>query len=346
MDSNSVRSALPGTSLPAVVPTGVPTDLNQYFKHHSRSFSFAARFFTAADRERVCRLYAFCRITDDIVDEAEKSGPPQYDAQEAIAAWKQLVRQSFDGTPSGIPWLDQLMRESRAAQTPFELIGELFKGVESDLTTVRISTEEELDAYAYRVGSVVGIWMCYLLGVQSARMHDFAAALGSAMQITNILRDVGQDLDANRVYIPAVLLSRYGLTIDDVVEMKRSGSISENYVALLRHLMDTADSRYERAWEGLVRLPPRFGLAASIASGVYRGIHREIIRNRYNNLTRRARTSSTRKLLLAMTSWCRLRELRRDLSSGRANVTERPIPGQSRFSPLAEKNPFNHSYRD
>jgi len=346
MSSNLSSPSESGVLMPIRIPSGVPLELERYFKHHSRSFSFAARFFAPEDRPRVCRLYAFCRVTDDIVDEAGRLGHGKYDAREALATWKRLVRRSYDGESSGIEWLDVLMRETRATETPFGVVEALFDGVESDLDGVRVSNESELETYAYRVGSIVGIWMCQLLGVRSQRMHDFAAALGSAMQITNILRDVGQDLDTDRMYIPATLLSRYDLTLDDISEMKRAGKVDSRYVSLLRHLMDIADSRYEQAWEGLVRLPSRFGLAAAIASGVYRGIHREIVRNGFDNLTRRARTSGMRKLVLAVTSWCRLREMRRHLAAAPASNAEKAVRSSAKFSPLTEKGSMNHSFRD
>lgn len=312
-----------------IVPSlsDVPVDLAAYFRQNSRSFSFAARFFSKADREKIGRLYAFCRITDDLVDEyvhdesagERHSGEPAGAApgddvrianvREALRRWRTLAEASYRGNRSGIHWLDTLMLETRQSGATFELVETLLAGVESDIDFNCVSTESELDAYAFKVGSVVGIWMCFLLGVRSPHLHDYAADLGTAMQITNILRDVGEDLDAGRIYLPSSLLDAHGISHDDLCAMRIAGTPTPEYISLIRGMMTRADRLYERAWIGLAMLPPRFGLAAAVASGVYRGIQAEIVRNGFDNLTQRAHTSSFTKVVLAVRSWRRLRQV-------------------------------------
>ena len=228
-----------------------------------------------------------------------------------LDAWLALARRAFETHDTGIDWLDAIMAESAQAGMPFSLIIELIEGVRMDLGTVALQSVEELDCYAYRVASVVGIWMCYLFGVTAAWMHERAAALGRAMQITNILRDVGEDLRHNRIYLPADLLRAHNVTPADLRRMQAGGSILPAYRRLVEALMERAEGYYEQAWEGIVVLPRRFGQVMAVAAPVYRGIHRSIRRNGYDNFHRRAYTSFARKLWLAVHGRWRLARLKR-----------------------------------
>ena len=301
------------TSVPPVADSAfladLPADTWQYFARNSLSFSFAAVGFKAADRRRVSWVYAFCRLTDDLVDRAEHE--PRERVEARLDAWLALSRRAFETHDTGIDWLDAVMAESAQAGMPFSVITELVDGVRMDLGSVALQTVEELDRYAYPVASVVGIWMCYLFGVRAAWMHERAAVLGRAMQITNILRDVGEDLRHNRIYLPADLLRAHNLTPADLRRMQAGGPTLPAYHQLVEALMARAERYYEEAWEGIVLLPRRFGQVMAVAAPVYRGIHRSIRRNGYDNFRRRAYTSFTRKLWLAVQGRWRLSRLKR-----------------------------------
>ncbi|MEX0821388.1 MAG: carotenoid biosynthesis protein [Rhodothermales bacterium] len=289
-----------------------------FFAAHSRSFSFASRWFERGERRLIAGLYAFCRTTDDFVDRGDADAAV---VAARLEAWAALVEQAYATGDSGIPWLDAVMSASADRGAPIDLAHELIEGVRMDLVHVRMQTWEDLDLYMYRVASVVGIWMCYLFGVRDPDAHAQAAALGKAMQLTNILRDVGEDLAEDRVYLPREVLDRYGLTEEvlrayaglaspgpesglpawtrSVNGSSPAEAVPAAYRAMMHEMIGRAEALYEVAKPGLSALPETFGRAAAVASSVYRGIHAEVVRNGYDNLRRRAVTSPPRKLLLA-----------------------------------------------
>ena len=284
-----------------------PDGLKAFFSSHSRSFSFAARFFSSDQYQLVTRLYAFCRTTDDIPDTiALRDGSQR--AEEELNAWEERVYLSYQGIPSGIEWLDELMNRSNQAGVPFDLIQDLIVGVRTDLRSVEIKTVEELDRYCYCVASVVGIWLCYLFGVRDREILERASAMGRAMQVTNILRDVGEDLQMDRLYLPTELMGAYGVSKNDLQRMA-SGEvpISEEYQSLLEDLMERAEADYQYAFRGLSAIPPSFARAAAVASEVYKGIHRSLRRNQYDNFKRRAYTRWYEKVFMAMRALRRLK---------------------------------------
>lgn len=289
-----------------------------YFSHHSKSFSFAAALFPAEERELVSGVYAFCRMTDDFVDEAQDEPIEQIEAR--LGLWMSITRAAYERQASGIPWLDEVMGASARAGVPFELIEELVEGVRMDLGQVALQTVDELNLYAYRVASVVGIWMCYLFGVKDAWTHERAAALGRAMQITNILRDVGEDLQNDRIYLPADLLQKHGITALDLTIMQVNGEILPAYRRLIDELMSMAEQHYEKAWAGIIELPESFGKVISVAAEVYRGIHRGILRNGYDNFHYRAYTSFREKTWLGLQGHLRLARRKRAHQRARQTI--------------------------
>lgn len=282
--------------------------LNDYFAYHSRSFSFAARFFSPEQYRLVTRLYAFCRTTDDIADiYAASHGKEQAIAQ--LDEWERRVQLSFQGIPSGITWLDELMYRSLQTGVPFEVISDLIAGVRSDLDQVSFNTLDELNRYCYCVASVVGIWLCYLFGVRDPEVLDRAAAMGRAMQLTNILRDVGEDLSMHRRYIPLELMQKHGISQDELLAME-AGTLqpTESYKILMEDLIERAEADYRFSFRGLSAIPQSFARAAAVAAEVYKGIHRGIRRNRYNNFKHRAYTRWYEKILLTLRGLNRLRK--------------------------------------
>lgn len=285
------------------------TPSSDFFRHHSRSFSFAARLFPSGMRHQIAGLYVFCRVTDDLVD----AGQDEDDSLDRkLDAWRDLARSSYEGVPSGITWLDELMTVTARNGAPFELIDDLVEGVRMDLGGVSFQTMADLDLYTYRVASVVGIWICYLHGISDPEVLQRAAALGRAMQITNILRDVGEDLEKDRVYLPASLLSAHGVTREDLHRMANGAPVSSNYREVIEELIAHSEADYDFAFPGLAVLPLPFARASAVAAGIYRGIHGAIRRNRYDTFTNRAFTTFIQKVVLSTGALYRLRRLRRN----------------------------------
>ncbi len=274
-----------------------PEAVSHFFGRHSRSFSFASRWFPAPERRLVGCLYMLCRTVDDLVDKSESH--QREDVERELDVWLRRARAAYDGRLTRIDWLDEIMVASRNAGVPFQVVEDLFAGVRSDLGGVRIKTWEELERYTYQVAAVVGIWICHLFGVRDKEMLLRAADLGRAMQMTNILRDVGEDLRQDRVYLPEVLLREHGLSADDLKAMARSGFHSVEYRNVLIRFMERTEALYDCASPAVVLLPGNLGRPTAVASAVYRGIHAVIRSNGYDNLNTRAVTSASTKARLA-----------------------------------------------
>ncbi len=280
-------------SLPALSELDDPWS---YMARHSRSFSLASRMLGDAERPHVVRMYAWCRFTDDLADRP----PAGADAAEAVEAWLECSREAYAGRPSGIDLVDRVMGEMARHGIPFVYASDLVEGIRSDLRFVPFRDLAELRVYTHRVAGVVGRWLTELHGVRDPWMLERAAALGHAMQLTNIVRDVGEDWDQGRVYLPLTTLAGHGLSVEDIGAMRRGErQMDAPYHAVIEELMTIASHDYAAAREAIPLLPCRFRRAAAVAAAVYEGIHDVIRQNGHDNLHRRAVTTSARKVALA-----------------------------------------------
>ena len=295
-----------------------PEERLAFFGRHAKTFRFASRLFPEAALRRVAGVYAFCRFTDDLVDEAEETDLTLVEGR--LHTWMILAREAYDGGLTGIALLDDVMGEMRESGVPFLYVEELGRGVRMDLTTGGYETLEELRTYSYRVASVVGGWLTELFGVQDPWVLERAFALGHAMQLTNILRDVGEDLHRGRIYLPQRLMETHGVDRELLeATAKNRGRTSPGYRRLVATLMSKADADYERAFQAIPTLPRFFQGPVAVAAKVYQGIHDEIRRNAYDNLSRRARTTLWRKLLLGVKGLLALRRARKRIAEVRVN---------------------------
>lgn len=272
---------------------------------HAKSFRFASRLFPAERREQVKGVYAWCRYTDDLVDESDLPAP----ALEArLDAWLRISRRAYEGEATGNALADRVMPEMREAGVPFGYAEALIEGMRMDVRGTEYTTLTELWTYTYRVASVVGLWMTELFGIRDPWMLDRAASLGHAMQLTNILRDVGEDLAAGRLYLPTSWLTAHGLDRADLERMTRTGEIDPRYRELIERLMAVAEREYDHAAPAIERLPDFYRRPVAVAADVYRGIHRAIRANDYDNLSRRAYTTTMDKLKLGAGALLRSRQ--------------------------------------
>ncbi|HEX6036582.1 squalene/phytoene synthase family protein [Longimicrobium sp.] len=289
-------------------------DWERYFAVNSRSFRFAARFFPPGEWERVARVYAFCRVTDDLVDTGEA------DAEEMLDEWTHLSRRAYEGRETGIALLDRLMRETASAAVPFTYAAELAEGMRMDLRARRYANMAELRVYTYRVASVVGLWITELSGVHTPRVLEKAAEMGHAMQLTNILRDVGEDWRRGRLYLPADHLETHGISEDAIEGMCRGDAPGPAYRRMTEELMRSAEASYAAAFPAIRELPAAFRRPVAVAAHVYRGIHAPLRRAGYDNLRRRAVTSGAAKAMLAARAlWDLWRLERRPAPAGAAD---------------------------
>lgn len=282
-----------------------------YLARHSHSFRYAARFLPPPYDRLIADVYAFCRFTDDLVD--GDTVTPAAELRVRLDHWRALARRAHGGRPTGFALLDRPLMEMGRRGIPFEYASELISGVGMDLdgrpgrdahtvtASRRYATLAELDLYSYRVASVVGVWLTRLVGVHEASVLQRAADLGHAMQLTNILRDVGEDWRNGRLYLPLDVLSRHGITEGDIDRAaKGEGPMPHGWASVVEELMEAADARYARSLDAVRALPTFFRTPVTISGLVYRDIHTAIRRNRYDNLTQRAHTSGVRKLWLGV----------------------------------------------
>ena len=258
------------------------------------SFYYAFRFLPPPRRRAITALYAFCREVDDVVDEAT-------DAQLAatrLAWWRQEIALLFDGRPQ-----HPVSRALQPALTPFgitaERLNEIVDGVEMDLTQTRYLDFAGLERYCYRVAGVVGILAAGIFGYTDPRTLEYAQALGTALQLTNIIRDVGEDARRNRIYLPIEDLQRFGVSAADLLQ-RRHG---EAFVALMRFQAARAREFYARAMDALPAVDRRAQRPGLIMAAIYRTLLEEIERDGFQVLRQRTSLTPLRKLWVAWKTW-------------------------------------------
>lgn len=231
----------------------------------SKSFSFASFFFSKTEREGAWLLYSWCRACDDRIDQA-----PSAEAQlQALADLERDTRRAARGDQTLTdPVFQGLAVVLREFQIPEKYPLDLLRGMRMDVEGREYQTLEELEEYCYCVAGVVGLMMCHVMGLSDSRALSNAVAMGSAMQLTNICRDVEDDLALGRIYIPTDFLLEAGLTRANFA----TSAGRARWPALTARLLDAADERYRHGVAGLRYLSFRAALAVAIAGRVYRRI--------------------------------------------------------------------------
>ena len=276
-----------------------PRAWRAYFGEHARTFHLTARLFPPRQAGLVAGLYAYCRFTDDLVDDPEDTASIER-IQARLSVWRKLSLDAYEGRPTGIALLDSVMGDAAELGVARQYPEALLDGVAMDLAPRAYRSWSELERYTFGVAGAVGGWMSQLFGLRDPELLERAHALGHGMQLTNIARDVGEDWRLGRSYLPTELLVGHDVSPDAITRMARGTQpISSGYREAVQELLERADGYYDAAWPGIRALPTFFRRPVAAAAVAYRGIHREIRRNGYDNLTRRAHTSTARKVLLA-----------------------------------------------
>lgn len=261
-------------------------------RRHSSTFYLGSRLFPAQQRQAVSAIYAVCRSGDDAVDEAASVA----EGQERLARWWQGVERAYAGAPApeeplelALAWLLEHY------EVPKEAFDELYLGFLSDLHPQPFEELEALLLYCRRVAGVVGLMIAPIAGYRGGEATlQNALALGQAMQLTNILRDVGEDLLRGRCYLPQALLARHGVSL----ELLREGRVTDNYRSLLEELTALTRQLYRQGWRGIPKLRGPAASAVAVAALNYEEILRKLQQNGYDNLTRRAHLRPLERLAL------------------------------------------------
>lgn len=255
----------------------------------SKSFSVASRLLPAPIRERTTVLYAFCRVTDDHVDDDPLA------SKRTVDGLRRRLDEAFAGRSSDDPVDRAFAALLQDTPIPPALPEALLEGMEWDVEGRRYANLEELQDYAARVAGTVGAMMTLLMGVREPKALARACDLGIAMQLTNVARDVGEDARRGRVYLPFDWLEG----IDVEAWLARPAPIPEVKTAV-RRLLDEADALYRRADRGVAMLPRECRIAIRAARLVYSDIGRTISAADYDSVTRRAVVPRSRKLWLLL----------------------------------------------
>lgn len=262
---------------------------------HSKSFSFAARLISAEKRPAIWALYAFCRTVDDIVDH------PTAQTETELNTWRQVTHghNPAPHDPVAVAWNDTVKRYDIPRHYALELID----GVERDLYQTRYHTFADLSTYCYGVASTVGLMSMHITGFSGPEAIPYAVKLGIALQMTNILRDVGEDWQRGRLYLPLEELTGFGLSEQDI----ERGIVTDTWRRFMRFQIARTRSLYQQAWPGLQMLDNSGRLAITAAAEFYRAILDEIERLDYNVFAHRAYVSKWDKLRQLPGIWWRTR---------------------------------------
>ncbi len=282
-------------------------------RRHAKSFYFAAKFLPKSKQKAVYPIYAFCRRVDDEIDEIGDGN--ESDAMRAVEKWKQKLEEVFEGKRQKakgknenedqfsvfIAWEDLL----KTYKIPQNLPLELMQGILMDTQIKHYDTFDELYVYCYRVASTVGLMSSEILGYSDKIALRYAEALGIAMQLTNILRDVKEDAAMGRIYLPQEDLRKFGVSEEEIF----ANEMSDNFIEMMKFQIGRARDFYRTGEKGIGLLEKDSRFTVLLASRIYARILDEIETQNYDVFTRRAHTTSSQKLFSIPKIWREARKL-------------------------------------
>lgn len=258
------------------------------------SFYYSFLFLPHDRRRAITALYAFCREVDDVVDECSDPGV----ARTKLAWWRKEVAGIFHGRPQH-PVTQALAEVSTAFRLKEQLLQEIIDGMAMDLDHDRYADFAALQPYCHRVAGVVGLLSAEIFGYQDQRTLQYAADLGMAFQLTNIIRDVGEDARRGRIYLPLDELERYGVSVQDIMHARET----DNFRRLMEFQIARALEYYRRAFEHLPDIDRRAQRTGIIMAAIYRALLEEIRAAGCHVLRERTSLTPLRKLWIAWKTW-------------------------------------------
>ena len=258
------------------------------------SFYYSFLFLPPQRRRAITALYAFCREVDDIVDECTDTGL----AHTKLAWWRQELALLYAGDPQ-----HPVTRALAPAIQPFgikhEYLSEIIDGMEMDLGQNRYLDFPALEQYCHRVAGVVGLLAASIFGYQDERTLVYAHTLGLAFQLTNIIRDVGEDSRKGRIYLPLAELQQFQVSAADILHARQS----ENFVRLMAFQIERAERYYSAAFEQLPQVDRKAQRPGLVMAAIYRALLREIANDGCKVLNQRTALTPLRKLWIAWKTW-------------------------------------------
>lgn len=259
------------------------------------SFYSSFRFLPENRRRAITALYAFCREVDDVVDETHDDNV----ARTTLNWWRAEIDNLYAGGPQH-PVTRALLPHVKAFDLQRELFLEIIDGMEMDLDIPRYASFKDLQLYCYRVASVVGQLSAQIFGYTDRRTLKYAHDLGLAFQLTNIIRDVGEDVRRGRIYIPVDELQRFNVTADDLFSLKET----DNFRALMEFQIERAEHYYSKALDELPPADRKAQRCGLVMAAIYRTTLDEIKRDGAGKvLNQRLSLGKLRKVWLAWKAW-------------------------------------------
>lgn len=254
------------------------------------SFYYSFLFLPPDRRRAITALYAFCREVDDVVDEC----PDGQIAATKLAWWRRELANVYRGSPQH-PVTLALQSAQREFDLPEEQLQEIIDGMEMDLRQTRYLDFKTLALYCYRVAGVVGLLAAGIFGYQDRRTQKYAHDLGIAFQLTNIIRDVGEDARRGRIYLPIEDLQRFSVPAADILNARHS----DNFRQLMEFQIERAESYYAQAIASLPESDRRAQRPGLVMAAIYRALLDEIKRDGCLVLQQRTSLTPLRKLWIA-----------------------------------------------
>jgi 15-cis-phytoene synthase len=262
-------------------------------RHASSNFYYAFMLLPLERRRALYAVYAFCRFVDDIADDESIANPA-----ELLARWREELRNVYAGTPTR-PVSRALADNVVRFNIPQRYFDEVIDGVEMDLSRRRYETFDELILYCRRVASAVGLICIEIFGYSNPATRVYAEKLGLAFQLTNIIRDVREDAQRGRIYLPLEDLHRFGVTESELL----GGVYNDRFRALMAFEAKRARDLYNEAAHALPLEDRPAMLSAEAMRLIYSALLEQIVRSNYRVFDRRHRLSTPRKLYLVGRAW-------------------------------------------
>ena len=266
-------------------------------KNSKSSFYYAFNFLPANKRDAMTTLYAFCRETDDIVDENNFSDEIKY---EDLRMWRVELEKSLVGS-SSLPLLNSLAKTIKQFKIPVEPFFDLIKGMEMDIQQSRYPTFNDLTQYCYRVAATVGLMSIEIFGYKNISTRKFAINLGLALQMTNILRDIKKDAKIGRIYLPLEDLKKFNYSEKDLF----ANVYNNNFVALMRFEANRAKDYFAKANRALDISDKSSMFAARAMQHIYFNLLKKMEAKNFNVFEENIKVGKAEKAVIAVGVWAK-----------------------------------------
>jgi len=274
------------------------TDIAKEISKKSKSsFYYAFNLLPSAKRDAMNTVYAFCRQTDDIVDEGNDPTSLKY---EKLRKWRIELEKSFSGH-SDYLILNKLSSTIQKFNIPLEPFFELLMGMEMDLQKNRYLTFDDLQLYCYRVASTVGLVCVEIFGYKHTSTRDFAVNLGIALQLTNILRDIKKDSENGRIYLPQEDLKKFNYNENDILNQ----TYNNNFKEMMKYESDRAKEYFDKATASLNIEDKASMFAARAMQHIYYKMLGKIVDVDYDVYNNNIKVSTFQKVGISVGVWAR-----------------------------------------